>query len=132
MPIEYHVDHDLGIVRHRFSDELALADFQLFWRELLTDPEVPDPLLMLADLRDCTFLIHGEDVHRIVATTIEPMIGDRRWLAAAVVADTTQFGVTMQFTAYSYDLGVTEIFHDIDTALAWLIETARKSSSAAA
>jgi hypothetical protein len=131
MPIEYRIDEALGIVRHEFTGEISRTEFERYWEMVLSDPSVPEPLVMMADMREWTLTIDGEDVFHIVRDAIAPRIGDRRWIAAAVVSCTSQYGVARQFTSYSDGFGVTEIFTDLDSALEWLIATAGLRTRAA-
>lgn len=124
MPITYKLEPDFGIVYHEFTGEICLSEFEQYWRTLLTDPSVPDPLVLYADLRCCSLMVHGDDVRRIVREVIEPQLRGRRWVSAAVVASPADYGVTKQFMFYSNDCGVTEVFHDKDEAVSWLMRTA--------
>ena len=125
MPISYKIEPGEGIVYHEFAGEIGLSDFEGYWKTLLSDPSLPNPLLMFADLRCCSLTVHGEDVRRIVREVIEPRLRGRRWLSAAVVAAPAEYGVTKQFMFYSNECGVTEVFHDAEEATTWLTQTAR-------
>ena len=126
MPIQYEIDRECGIVRHEFTGAITVGELETYWRNFLSERELPQPLALFADMRRCNMEVHGEDIHAIVHTVIEPMLGDRRWIAAAVVGSTTEYGVTKQFMAYSERCGVTEVFLDPNEALEWL-QTARES-----
>ena len=131
MPIEYWIDEDLGIVRHEFTGEISRGEFERYWERMLSDPSIPEPLVMMADMREWTLMIDGHDVFHIVRESIAPRIGTRRWIAAAVVSNPAQYGVARQFNAYSDSFGTTGIFNDPDSAIAWLTTAAGLRSRAA-
>ena len=131
MPIKYRIDEALGIIRHEFTGEISRSEFESYWERVLSDQSVPEPLVMMADMREWTLMINGDDVFHIVRESIAPRIGERRWIAAAVVSTPAQYGVARQFMAYSDGFGTTEIFDDPDSAIAWLIDTAGLRARAA-
>ena len=122
MPIEYNIDPELGIVNHEFTGEIFYKDFEAYWRRFLSEPNLPEPLVMLADLRNCELRVDGEDVQRLARTVIEPLLGDRRWISAVIVASNVEYGVTKQFIVYSARFGETEVFRDAGEAIRWLVE----------
>ena len=110
---------------HVFAGEICLSDFEQHWKTLLPDPAVPDPIVIFADLRECSLTVHGDEVRRLVREVIEPRLRGRRWVSAAVVASPSDYGVPKQFMFYSNDCGVTEVFNDMDEAIAWMVKAAR-------
>ncbi len=130
MPIQYEIDCECGIVRHEFTGAITVEELETYWRNFLSENGLPQPLALYTDMRNCSMEVHGEDIHAMVRMVIEPMLGDRRLIAAAVVGSTTEYGVTKQFMAYSERCGVTEVFVDPDEALHWL-QTARECLHAA-
>lgn len=120
MPIQYRIDPDSGVIFRRFTGDITLDDFERHWRTLFADPELPESLKIISDMRECRLQMHGEDITRLVSDIIEPGLGQRRWYSAVVVAAPVQYGITKQFMAYSHGCGVTDVFYDINEALAWL------------
>lgn len=120
MPIQFEIDRVHGIVYHDFDGPITFGELETYWRTFLSKNDLPRPLALFADMRKCTMEVHGDDIQAIVHTVIEPLLGERRWVAAAVVGSTTEYGVTKQFMAYSERCGITEVFLDADEALAWL------------
>lgn len=120
MPIEYRIDRGLGVVHHEFTGAISLEDFEQHWRRFLADPELPDPLFMFADMRNCRIVVHGADAQYLVQAVVNPLLGDRRWVSSVVVASPCDYGVTKQFIAYSEKFGDTEVFFDLDEATRWL------------
>jgi hypothetical protein len=120
MPIQYEIDRECGIVRHEFTGAITVGELESYWRDFLSENELPRPLALFADMRQCKMDVHGEDIQAIVHTVIEPLLGERRWVAAAVVGSPSEYGVTKQFMVYSERCGVTEVFLDPNEALAWL------------
>ena len=131
MPIEYRIDHGLGVVSHEFTGEISFADLAHHWRRLLSDPELPDPLVMFADLRRCRMLVRGEDTSRLVHAVIQPLLKGRRWVSAVVADSNAEYGVTKQFTVYSSHCGETEVFREESEAVAWLLGAAAPKAKAA-
>ena len=120
MPIEYRIDRELRVVHHGFTGEIHLQDLEQHWRPFLSDPDLPDPLLMFADMRGCRIMVHGDDALYLVRRVIEPMLGTRRWVSAVAVSSSCDYGVTKQFIAYSDPFGETEVFMDARDAWRWL------------
>ena len=122
MSIEYRIDSETGIVHHGFTGEIALADLERHWRRLLADPELPEPLFMFADMRDCHVLLDGNETHYLAHEVIEPLLNGRRWVSSVVVGSTCDYGVTKQFIAYSGQFGETEVFMELHEAVCWLAD----------
>ena len=120
MPIHYRIDPDSGVIFRRFTGDITLQDFEQHWRALLADPELPDPLTIIADMRECRLLVHGDEVSSLVIDVIEPRLGHRRWFSAVVVAAPVQYGISKQFIAYSRGCGITDVFYDMEEAVSWL------------
>lgn len=120
MPIQYRIDPDSGVIFRRLTGDVTLQDLVQHWRALLADPDVPEPLAMIVDMRECRLQVHGDEVSRLIIDVIEPNLGGRRLFSAVVVAAPVQYGITKQFMAYSQGCGVTDVFYDIDEALIWL------------
>ena len=125
MPIQYRIDPDSEIILRRFTGDVTFEEFEQHWRALLSDPDLPERLVMVVDLRECNLHLHGDEISRLVITVIEPNLGRRRWFSAVVVAAPVQYGISKQFIAYSRGCGVTDVFYDINEAVAWLHAAAR-------
>ena len=129
MPIQYRIDPDSGVIFRRFTGDITYQDLEQHWRVLLADPDLPDPLTIIADMRECRLQVHGDEISSLVIDVIEPRLGRRRWFSAVVVAAPVQYGITKQFIAYSHGCGVTDVFYDMEEAVAWLQAVARPQNN---
>jgi hypothetical protein len=67
-------------------------------------------------------MVTGEDLHRLVRTVIEPLLGDRRRRFAIISPTPTQYGLAKPFMLYAEQCGGTETFRNVDAETAWLTE----------
>ena len=124
MPIEYRIDTELRAVVRRIAGEIDRPELELHWRDMLSDPDVPEPIAILTDMREANVRLTHDEVQGMIRNIIRPALAGRKWISALVVASPLQFGQTRQFMAYTDECGWSGLFYDPDEAREWLLRTA--------
>lgn len=124
MPITYSVDHARGIAVSVWTDVVTAEVLGNYWQKLLHDPEVLRYRRTLVDLRRCQLAFSGHELSELVMNVVRPLVGDRRWKTALVVAEPVQYGVSRQYQVFAAYYSEDAIFADYDAALSWLTQGA--------
>jgi hypothetical protein len=121
MPITYSIDKSRKFISTRCAGDVTLAEVLDHFRVLERDPECPDRLDVLLDLRDMTSLPTTADLRR-VGDQIGRVKYRVKFGACAVVAPSDLlFGVSRMFEAFSEQhFGAMHVSRDCEGAQAWL------------
>ena len=121
MPISYTIDHENRIVRTMWEGDVTAAHMRAHWLRYLDDPEVMALRRTLSDLRTANLMFSGEELYAVLREVVLPKLVDVEWKTAILVAQPDQFGVSRQYQAFAELYSDDAIFHDVDRALAWLL-----------
>lgn len=131
MPVTYRIDKPLGLIRTQCAGEVTLEEVLEHFRMLGEDPDCPERLDVLLDLRDMTSLPESDQL-RSVAKTIAGVRSRVEFGTCAIVATRNPlFGMTRMFEVFAEDyFSATRVFRDVREAWSWLHETRDAGSGA--
>ena len=116
MPLSYKID--AGIVYTTVTGKIEVQEQIDFMREMVSDPALPSPLLILRDTREQTGYIRGS--HRELTSFAASLpIGAK---AAIVASEEVIFGTSRMFQARVDETHNVRVFRDIDEAREWLLQ----------
>lgn len=120
MPISYEIDGEAGIALVTIRGIVTAQEQREHVSRLLTDPEMRRPFRILSDRREQENIPSAELVQEMGRQLhgVERVAGSR---LAFVVSQPVQVGMSRMFAAYASNMEI-EIFNDIDSARAWLLE----------
>ena len=92
MPITYRLDHARRIIVETWSGAVNEAELATHWRGYLADPDVMHCRRTLVDLREAEIAFTGSELAGLVHRIVAPVLGDRKWVSAILVASPLQYG----------------------------------------
>jgi len=122
MPISYTIDRENHIVRTVWDGDVTAAQVRAHWLRYLDDAEVMALRRTLSDIRTAHLHFSGEELFEIIRDIVLPRLADIEWKTAILVAQPDQFGVSRQYQAFADHYSEDAIFHDVERALAWLLD----------
>ena len=101
MPITYQIDHARGVILTRCVGDTLYADVVAHFRELASDPDVPERLNVMLDLSEQTNAPERDQL-RGVAAEVADLRKHIVWGALAIVAPTDLlFGMSRVFGIFA-------------------------------
>jgi hypothetical protein len=121
MPIAYTVDADLGLIRTIVTGDISDAEFRTYVLRQVHNPTIQLGMKELADFRQVAQM-------NVTAQTLRDTVAlaqtHPQWLhipVAVVVSRDLVYGLARMYQILAEEsLAPTEIFRDMDAALAWL------------
>ena len=120
MGITYRFDPSLGVVIALGDGLVTPKDLAAYWESRIADRKYFDCRRILVDGRSSTIQFTGNDLHDLLNAILKPVTETHSYRIAILVSSPVQFGTARQFQVFFNELGVSEIFEDETTALAWL------------
>jgi len=120
MPIQYSINREESLIEETWSGPVSAADLKSYWQSYLANPEVIQLRKTLVDLRHAKIEFLGPELDALIASIVLPVLGDRAWKTAIVVHNPVHYGVSRQYQVFAERYSQDAIFHDLDTARAWL------------
>ena len=124
MPTTREIDPTGRFVRATWTGDVTQADVEARVIEIFGHPILSEIGRSLTDIRGAQLMVNGADINAATVGTIIPMLGNRRWRTAYLVAGSFQYGMCRQFIAYTEQYIVSAIFTDEAEAIAWLVSDA--------
>lgn len=122
MPITYRLDHARRIIVETWSGAVNEAELATHWRGYLADPDVMHCRRTLVDLREAEIAFTGSELAGLVHRIVAPVLGDRKWVSAILVASPLQYGQSRQYQVFAESYSTDAIFQDWQAAEEWLLE----------
>jgi hypothetical protein len=120
MPITYTIDRGKRLIYETWTGEVRAADLAAYWETYLADPEVINLRRTLVDLRTATIAFSGLEFDTLIQRIVLPVLQERKWTTAIVVANPVQFGISRQYQVFAHHYSQDSIFKSIADAEAWL------------
>jgi len=121
MPIRYDINSELRLVYAESVGAVDLADLRRHTDQLAADPRYRSPMKKLVDYRAGRVIQMDSDQTRTLTRYklefAEKFTGEQ---CAFVVADDLDFGMSRLHGAHVERLVDTNVFRDLESALAWL------------
>jgi hypothetical protein len=121
MPITYALDRSRNLIIETWTGTVHAADLAAHWRTYLADPAVMDCRRTLVDLREADLAFTGTELASLVEALVVPVLGERNWATALLVAAPSQFGKSRQYQVFAESYSTDAIFTAWDAAEAWLL-----------
>jgi hypothetical protein len=131
MPISYRIDREGGILRTRCAGFVTLPEIEEHFRRLAEDPDCPERVDVVLDLREVTSLPSTSQLHS-VGEAIARIRSRVRFGAGAIVASSDAlYGTAKVFEVIAArGFETTEVFRGPAEAESWLEgERARRETT---
>lgn len=130
MPIAYAIDGSRGLVWTRCIGPVSPADVEAHFRQLESEPDLPEHLDVLLDLLDITSTPESDQL-RDVASIIRGVAPQIHWGACAIVAEKDViFGMSRMLAAFAEDaFQNVNVFRRCDQAEDWLASVGTTSTA---
>ena len=132
MPVTYEIDPVKRLIRTRCFGDVTPEEIRLHFVDLEKDPQRPERLDVLLDVREAMSLPDTQDL-RDVSHWISEVCKSIRFGACAVVASNdAMFGMMRMFEVLAGDyFDAVQVFKQISAAEAWLSHFEPKSKASA-
>jgi hypothetical protein len=125
MPHEFAFDPDRGLARLTARGVYGAGDIMAMLTAFRDDPRLRAGMDLLADLRQATFTLGGDDLRRLLRAMVESSAQHGAHRTAVVVSSPLMFGLSRQVASYLdvFRMPATfQIFYDLAAAEAWLAQ----------
>jgi hypothetical protein len=132
VPITYEIDRARCLMRTRCRGAVGFREVVEHFRQLHADPEVPERVHVILDLRELT-TSPDRDQLRAIASEVKDLKERLRWGALAIVAESDLlFGMSRVFGVFAEShFSQINVFRSEPEALRWL-EALRAAGKAGA
>lgn len=121
MPISYTVDREQRILFSTWIGKITADDLRRHWATAFADPEALAIGRSLADVREASPALTGDEMAELVREIAAPRLAGRTWTVALLVAKPAQYGVSRQYQVFAEQFSRDSIFYDRDEAVRWLL-----------
>lgn len=121
MPVTYEIDQARRLIHTRCVGPVTLEEVLGHFAELIRDPECPDQLDVLLDLRETTSFPTSDQLRAVSSEIgrIRPHVIFGR--CAIVTPNDAWFGTARMFEVFASNyFHATEVFRTVDEAALWL------------
>jgi hypothetical protein len=121
MPVTYRIDVDLGRVHTRCIGNVTFAEVQQHFRDLESDPSLPERLDVLLDLRETESAPDGNQISAI-AGELRELQKKVKWGRLAIVATRdVLYGMSRMLQVHTEGhVEDSKVVRELETAEAWL------------